>query len=105
MINVFSGKVRKTGFFQKAGFPGGSERIFGIYYNCDWLVFRNDLTISYVMTSKFIEIAASGGDRPNPDPRPELRYLDFLEISPDISTESSGKRKSGQYRKIAQTSP
>jgi hypothetical protein len=33
MINVFAGKVRKTGFFQKAGFPGSSERIFGIYYN------------------------------------------------------------------------
>ena len=32
MINVFTGKVRKTGFFQKAGFPGNSERIFGIYY-------------------------------------------------------------------------
>jgi hypothetical protein len=30
---VFAGKVRKTGFFQKAGFPGNSERIFGIYYN------------------------------------------------------------------------
>jgi hypothetical protein len=33
MINVFAGKVRKTGFFQKPGFPGNSERIFGIYYN------------------------------------------------------------------------
>jgi hypothetical protein len=32
MIKVFAGKVRKTGFFQKAGFPGNSERIFGIYY-------------------------------------------------------------------------
>jgi transposase len=29
MINGFAGKVRKTGFFQKAG---NSERIFGIYY-------------------------------------------------------------------------
>ena len=37
MINVFSGKVRKTGFFQKAGFPGNSERIFGIY--TDYLKF------------------------------------------------------------------
>jgi hypothetical protein len=34
MIKVFAGKVRKTGFFQKAGFPGNSERIFGIYYKC-----------------------------------------------------------------------
>jgi hypothetical protein len=34
MIKVFAGKVRKTGFFQKAGFPGDSERTFGIYYNC-----------------------------------------------------------------------
>jgi hypothetical protein len=33
MINVFAGKVRKTGFFQKAGFPGNSDRIFGICYN------------------------------------------------------------------------
>jgi hypothetical protein len=33
MIKVFAGKVRKTGFFQKAGFPGDSERTFGIYYN------------------------------------------------------------------------
>jgi hypothetical protein len=33
MIKVFAGKVRKTGFFQKTGFPGNSERIFGIYYN------------------------------------------------------------------------
>jgi hypothetical protein len=32
MIKVFAGKVRKTGFFQKAGFPGNSDRIFGIYY-------------------------------------------------------------------------
>jgi hypothetical protein len=32
MIKVFSGKVRKTGFFQKAGFPGNSDRIFGICY-------------------------------------------------------------------------
>jgi hypothetical protein len=32
MINVFAGKVRKTGFFQKAGFPGNSETIFGIYF-------------------------------------------------------------------------
>ena len=32
MIKVFAGKVRKTGFFQKAGFPGNSERIFGIHY-------------------------------------------------------------------------
>ena len=32
MLNVFAGKVRKTGFFQKAGFPGNSERIFCIYY-------------------------------------------------------------------------
>jgi hypothetical protein len=32
MIKVFAGKVRKTGFFQKAGFPGNSEIIFGIYY-------------------------------------------------------------------------
>jgi hypothetical protein len=32
MIKVFAGKVRKTGFFQKAGFPGNSDRIFGICY-------------------------------------------------------------------------
>ena len=32
--NVFSGKVRKTGYFQKAGFPGNSERILGIYSGC-----------------------------------------------------------------------
>jgi hypothetical protein len=32
MIKAFAGKVRKTGFFQKAGFPGDSERIFGICY-------------------------------------------------------------------------
>jgi hypothetical protein len=32
MTKVFAGKVRKTGFFQKAGFPGDSDRIFGIYY-------------------------------------------------------------------------
>jgi hypothetical protein len=32
MRKVFAGKVRKTGFFQKAGFPGDSDRIFGIYY-------------------------------------------------------------------------
>jgi hypothetical protein len=30
---VFSGKVRKTGFFQKAGFPGNADKNFGIYYN------------------------------------------------------------------------
>jgi hypothetical protein len=34
MIKVFAGKVRKTGFFQKAGFPGNSDTIFGICYNC-----------------------------------------------------------------------
>ena len=39
MISVFAGKVRKTGFFQKAGFPGNSERILGIYYNLR-LIFR-----------------------------------------------------------------
>jgi hypothetical protein len=33
MIKVFAGKFRSTGFFQKAGFPGDSERIFGIYYS------------------------------------------------------------------------
>jgi hypothetical protein len=33
MIRVFAGKVRKTGFFQKPGFPGNSEGIFGIYYD------------------------------------------------------------------------
>jgi hypothetical protein len=27
MIEVFAGKVQKTGFFQKPGFPGISERI------------------------------------------------------------------------------
>jgi hypothetical protein len=32
MMKVFARKVRKTGFFQKAGFPGNSEGIFGIYY-------------------------------------------------------------------------
>jgi hypothetical protein len=32
MIKVVAGKVRKTGFFQKAGFPGDSERILGICY-------------------------------------------------------------------------
>jgi hypothetical protein len=32
MIKVFAGKVRKTGFFQKAGFPGNSDRFFGICY-------------------------------------------------------------------------
>jgi hypothetical protein len=32
MIKVFAGKVRKTGFFQQAGFPGNSERMLGIYY-------------------------------------------------------------------------
>jgi hypothetical protein len=32
MTKVFAGKVRKTGFFQKAGFPGDPDRIFGIYY-------------------------------------------------------------------------
>jgi acetate---CoA ligase (ADP-forming) subunit alpha len=32
MIKAFAGKVRKTGFFQKAGFPGDSQRIFSIYY-------------------------------------------------------------------------
>jgi hypothetical protein len=32
MIKVFAGMVRKAGFFQKAGFPGNSERIFGIYH-------------------------------------------------------------------------
>ena len=40
MIKVFAGKVRKTGFFQKAGFPGNSERIFGIYYNLGILILR-----------------------------------------------------------------
>jgi hypothetical protein len=29
MIKVVAGKLRKTGFFQKAGFPGDSERILG----------------------------------------------------------------------------
>jgi hypothetical protein len=32
MLEVFAGKVRKTGFFQKAGFSGNSDRNFGIYY-------------------------------------------------------------------------
>jgi hypothetical protein len=32
MIKVFAGKVRKTGFSQKAGLPGNSEKIFGIFY-------------------------------------------------------------------------
>jgi hypothetical protein len=29
MIKVFAKKVRKTGFFQKAGFPGNLESNFG----------------------------------------------------------------------------
>jgi hypothetical protein len=33
MSEVFAGKVRKTSFFQKAGFPGNSDKKFGIYYN------------------------------------------------------------------------
>jgi hypothetical protein len=28
---IFAGKVLKTGFFQKAGFQGNSERILGIF--------------------------------------------------------------------------
>jgi hypothetical protein len=31
MLEVFVGKVRKTGFFQKAGFPGNSDKNLGIY--------------------------------------------------------------------------
>jgi arylformamidase len=31
MLEVFAGKVRKTGFFQKAGFPGNSDKKIGIY--------------------------------------------------------------------------
>jgi hypothetical protein len=33
MLEVFAGKVRKTGFFQKAGFPGNPDNNFGIHYN------------------------------------------------------------------------
>jgi hypothetical protein len=45
MIKVFAGKVRKTGFFQKAGFPGNSERIFGINYRMNqfWRLLSGDL--------------------------------------------------------------
>jgi hypothetical protein len=32
MLEVFAGKVRKTGFFQKAGFPGNADKNSGIYY-------------------------------------------------------------------------
>jgi hypothetical protein len=43
MLEVFAGKVRKTGFFQKAGFPGNSDNNFGIYsmlrgfHPIDWI--------------------------------------------------------------------
>jgi hypothetical protein len=40
MIKVFAGKVRKTGFFQKAGFPGNSDRIFGICYKRELAIVR-----------------------------------------------------------------
>jgi hypothetical protein len=32
MLEVFAGKVRKTGFFQKAGFPENSDKNFGTCY-------------------------------------------------------------------------
>jgi hypothetical protein len=33
MLEVFAGKVRKTGFCQKAGFPENSDKNFGISHD------------------------------------------------------------------------
>jgi hypothetical protein len=50
---VFAGKVRKTGFFQKAGFPGNSDRIFGIYYNFPSVLFF--MAVHHEGSSYFIQ--------------------------------------------------
>jgi hypothetical protein len=48
MLEVFDGKVRKTGFFQKAGFPGNTDKNFGIYHirNTDTMEPHRDQQIS-----------------------------------------------------------
>jgi hypothetical protein len=35
MLEVFAGKVRKTGSFQKSGLPGNSDRSLGTYYKSE----------------------------------------------------------------------
>jgi hypothetical protein len=69
-INVFAGKVRKTGFFQKAGFPGNSDRIFGIYlipWVMGWRSGYALLTRSNMMTGSItipLRIAGTAFHRP-----------------------------------------
>jgi hypothetical protein len=73
MINVFAGKVRKTGFFQKAGFPGNSVRIFGIYS----MFPRNSSREGEEMPGTKIGIFRPGDHRskPNDPARPNAEVL------------------------------
>jgi hypothetical protein len=67
MLTVFAGKVRKTGFFQKAGFPGNSDKNFGIYYKSQRILTSSDSCsasyhYSYLVEERWVGQAPQGED-------------------------------------------